>query len=97
MRASEEGNQMRATRLLGICVLRACSKCVVFLRVLELLLKTDSGYPKDAGKTTPWQALGIPIVITPLGQLHQSPPSPISGDHACGKRRGFSFAAAARH
>jgi len=30
--------------------------------------------------TTPWQTLGIPFAITPLGQLHQSPPSPIPRD-----------------
>ena len=27
----------------------------------------------------PWQPLGIPSAITPIGQLHQSPPSPIPG------------------
>ena len=31
---------------------------------VEFLLKTDSGYPKDAGVTTPWQSLGIPLSIT---------------------------------
>ena len=75
------------------CVLRACLKSIVCLRVLEFLLKNDSGYPKDAAKTTSWQTLGIPIVITPLGQLHQSPLSPIPGDQA----RGRLYAAAARH
>ena len=49
------------------------------LRV-EFLLKTDSGYPKDTGVNKPWQPLGIPFAITPMGQLHQSPPSPIPGD-----------------
>jgi len=49
------------------------------LRV-EFLLKTDSGYPKDTGVNKPWQPLGIPFAITPIGQLHQSPPSPIPGD-----------------
>jgi len=48
------------------------------LRV-EFLLKTDSGYPKDTGVKKPWQPLGIPFAITPIGQLHQSPPSPIQG------------------
>jgi len=43
----------------------------------EFLLKTDSGYPKDAVVNKPWQPLGIPFAITPIGQLHQSPPSPI--------------------
>jgi len=28
----------------------------------------------------PWQHLGIPFAITPISQLHQSPPSPIPGD-----------------
>ena len=51
------------------------------LRV-EFLLKTDRGYPKDSdtGVNKPWQPLGIPSAITPIGQLHQSPPSPIPGD-----------------
>jgi len=39
------------------------------LRV-EFLLKTDSGYPKDTGVNKPWQPLGIPFAITPIGQLH---------------------------
>ena len=47
---------------------------------VEFLLKTDSGYPKDTGVNKPWQPLGIPFAITPIGQLHQSPPSPIPGD-----------------
>jgi hypothetical protein len=51
----------------------------VCLRV-EFLLKTDSGYPKDTGVNKPWQPLRIPFAITPIGQLHQSPPSPIPGD-----------------
>ena len=49
------------------------------LRV-EFLLKTDSGYPKDTGVNKHWQPPGIPFAITPIGQLHQSPPSPIPGD-----------------
>ena len=49
------------------------------LRV-EFLLKTDSGYPKDTGVNRPWQTLRISFAITPIGQLHQSPPSPIPGD-----------------
>ena len=44
-----------------------------FLRV-EFLLKTGSGYPKDTGVNKPWQPLGIPFAITPISQLHQSPP-----------------------
>jgi len=49
------------------------------LRV-EFLLRTDSVYPKDTGVNKPWQPLGIPLAITHIGQLHQSPPSPIPGD-----------------
>ena len=52
---------------------------------VEFLLKTDSGYPKDTGVNKPWQPLGIPFATTPIGQLHQSPPSPIPGDRARGK------------
>ena len=54
-------------------------KDVGVLRV-EFLLKTDSGYPKDTGVNKPWQPLGIPFAITPISQLHQSPPSPIPED-----------------
>jgi len=46
----------------------------------RVLLKTDSRYPKDTGVDKPWQPLGIPFARTPMGQLHQSPPSPIPGD-----------------
>jgi len=46
---------------------------------IEFLLKTDSGYPKDTGVIF-ILALGIPSAITPIGQLHQSPPWPIPGD-----------------
>ena len=49
------------------------------LRV-EFLLKTDSGYPKDTGVNEPWQPLGIPFGITPIGQLYKSLPSPIPED-----------------
>jgi len=44
-----------------------------------------------------WQTLGIPFALTPIGQFHQSPPSPVAGDRGRGKRRGFSLAVAARH
>jgi len=68
------------------------------VRVEFLLKKTDSGYPKDTGILgSPWQPLGIPFAITPIGQPHQSSPSPIPGDRAHGKRRGVSPGAAARH
>jgi len=43
------------------------------------LLKTDSCYPNNTGVNKPWQPLGIPSAITHIGQLHQSPPSPIAG------------------
>jgi len=54
-----------------ICVLR-----------VEFLLKTDGGYPRDAGvfSHSRWQTLGVPSALTPIGQLHQSPPSPVPGD-----------------
>jgi len=55
----------------------------VFIEDFEsrvFLLKTDSGYPKDTGMNKPWQPLRIPSAITRIGQLHQSPPSPIPGD-----------------
>ena len=29
---------------------------------------------------SPWQTLSIPSALTPIGQLHQSPPSPVPGD-----------------
>jgi len=45
---------------------------------------------------SPWQTLGVPFALTPIGQLHQSPPSPVPGDRARGKRTGFSPGAAAR-
>jgi len=43
------------------------------LRV-EFLYKTDGGYPRDAGVFfhSPWQTLGVPSVLTPIGQLYQS-------------------------
>jgi len=47
---------------------------------VKLLLKTDSGYPKDTGVNKPWQPLGIPFAITHIGQLRQSSPSPVPGD-----------------
>jgi len=55
--------------------------CSVALRV-EFLLKTDGGYPRDAGVFfySRWQTLGVPSALTPIGQLHQSPPSPVPGD-----------------
>jgi len=32
----------------------------------------------------------IPLFLTPISQLHQSPPSPVPGDRARGKRSGSS-------
>jgi len=55
------------------------------------------GIPRTLGLLySPWRPLGIPSAITPIGQLHQSPPSHIPGDRARSKRRGFSPGAAAR-
>jgi len=55
------------------------------------------GIPKTRGLIySPWKTTGIPSAITPLGLLYQSPPLPIPGDRARGKRRGFSLGAAAR-
>jgi len=70
--------------------------CCSCLKV-EFLLKTDSGYPKDAGVNTKYETLGIIFNITTLGQFYQCPPSPIPGDRARGKRRCFSPGDAARH
>jgi len=36
---------------------------------------------------SPWQTLKVPFAITSIGQLHQSPPSPVPGDRARGKQR----------
>jgi len=48
------------------------------------------GIPRTRGLLySPWLPLRIPSTITPIGQLHQSPPSPIPGDRARGKRRCF--------
>jgi len=45
------------------------------LRV-EVLLKTDSGYPRDEEVTYPsWQTLGVPFALRPIVQVHQSPTS----------------------
>jgi len=33
---------------------------------------------------SPWQALGVPFALTPIGQLHESPPS---GAHSGGPRK----------
>ena len=69
------------------CVSSAPSRCILknrkthaWLLRVEFLLKTDSRYPKDTGVNKPWQPLGIPFAITLIGQLHESPPSPIPGD-----------------
>ena len=61
-------------------VLKCVLDLVARLVRVEFLLKTDSGYPKDTGVNKPWPPLGISFAITPIGQLHQSPPSPIPGD-----------------
>jgi len=42
---------------------------LIFCWIVEFLLTTDNGYPKDARVATPWQTLGIPRAIIPFGQL----------------------------
>jgi len=49
----------------------------------------DSAYPKDAVVVNQGKPLGILSALTPIVHLHQSPPSPVPGDWARGKRRGF--------
>ena len=51
------------------------------------LLKIDSGHFKDTGVTLFTMATPGNSAITPVGKLNQSPPSPIPGDRARGKRR----------
>ena len=63
----------------GIWMVSFYSQWFFCLRV-GFLLKTDSGYPKDTGVNKPWQPLGFTFTIAPIGQFHQSPPSPIPGD-----------------
>jgi len=63
---------------------------VVLLRV-EFLLKLIVGIPgMQKLFCSPWQILGVPFALTSIGQLRQSPPSPVPGERARGKRRGFS-------
>jgi len=47
---------------------------------VEFLLKTNSAYPRAMEVNKPWQPLGIPLAITPIGQIHKLPPSLIPGD-----------------
>ena len=57
------------------------------LRV-DFLLETARGYPKDSGVTLFTLANAEnPLRYNTLGQLYQSPPWPIPGDRARGKRR----------
>ena len=56
---------------------------------MRILLKFTLAKP---GNSLPLTSLPL----TPIRQLHQSPPSPAPGDRARGKRRGFSPAAAVR-
>ena len=55
---------------------------VCFCLRVEFLSKTDNGYPRDAGIFfhSRWQTLGVPFALTPIGQLHQSQPSPVPGN-----------------
>jgi len=69
-------------RIGGLCVI--ASLCVMEVSALlraqsRCLLKTDSGYPKDAGVTTNLHTLGIPCVLTPIGQLIRFRPHPFQG------------------
>jgi len=43
------------------------------------------------------QTLDVAFELIPFGELHQPPPSHVPEERACGKRRGFSPGAAARH
>jgi len=66
---------------LGVAGCGRALNCVAFRE--EFLLKTDSGYPKDAGIALvgwQWQAPGILSDFTPIGQLQQSPRLPVPGD-----------------
>jgi len=60
------------------------SRCSVLRGVRVEFLLNNSGYPTDRGVILftwqPWESLGIPFAITPLGHLYQSPPLPIPGD-----------------
>ena len=38
---------------------------------------------------SPWQTLSIPFALTPIGQLHQSPPSPVPGCSCSGLLVGY--------
>jgi len=64
--------QTRGTRILIFFLFFFQVIVLICLRV-EFLLKTDSGYPKDTGQNKPWQPLGIPFAITPIGQLTEIP------------------------
>jgi len=50
-------------------------------RVIEsrVLLKADSGYPKDVGATISWQTLGMPFAGTLLDQLTSLRPRLLQG------------------
>jgi len=77
---------------------QTCAKGLTSPLRVDFLLKTDSGYRRDAEVTLfTRQTLRVSFALTPIGQLQQSPPSPVPGDRARGKRKGFSPGAAARH
>ena len=63
----------------GILKTRAGGLFLLLLRV-EFLLKTESGYPKDAEVTLFTNPENSLRFITPIGQLHNSPPSPVPGN-----------------
>jgi len=66
------------------CNQRSWQKIIEGAHVLrvEFLLKTENGYSRDASffPHSRWHTLGVPSVLTPIGQHHQSPPSPVPGD-----------------
>jgi len=50
-------------------------------RVMVFYCKLIVGIPRTGGLLySSWQPLGITSSVTPIGQLHQSPPLPIPGD-----------------
>ena len=63
---------------------RKCLLRLPFLSLSEsrvLYWKLVVGIPRTWGLFySPWKPMEISSAITPIGQLHQSPPSPIPGD-----------------
>ena len=55
------------------------SQKFVFNLTVQFFLKTDSIPGMWKILYSPWQTLEVPSTLTPIGQLHQSPPSPVPG------------------